>query len=132
MSENASVQQVIHLVPKEGVRMNRDRLSDLYGRFGDSGAEDVIGRAVEALILRLGKCQRLYQSGQRQDMRRNLRSQIVISEQIGMMSLADAGRNVIHCLDRDDAVALAATLARLLRIGEQSVSALWDLQDLSV
>ncbi len=132
MSDNTSAKQIIPLTPEEGVRMSRDRLSHLYGQFGDTSAEDIISRAVEALALRMSACQRLYQVGQRREMRRNLRSQIVISEQIGMMSLADAARNVVDCLDRDDTVALAATLARLLRIGEQSMAALWELQDLSV
>lgn len=132
MSGNASMKQVVFLTPEEGVRMNRDRLSELYRRFGDGGAEDVIARAAEALVLRMGKCQRLYQIGARAEMRRNLRSQIVISERIGMVSLAEAAGNVLQCLERDDPAALAATMARLLRIGERSVSELWELQDLSL
>jgi len=39
---------------------------------------------------------------------------------------------VILCIDRADRVALAATLARLLRIGERSLGEMWDIQDLRI
>lgn len=126
------MEQVIFLTPEESVQMNRDRYADLTRQFGDSGADDIVGRAVEALAARMAKCQRLYQSGDMDGMRRNLRSQIVISDQIGMVSLADAARHVLVCMDREDGVALAATLARLLRIGDQSLAAVWDSRDLSI
>lgn len=124
--------QVVYITPEESPRMNRDRFEDLYRQFGDPGAEDIICRAVEALSARMAKCQRLYRAGRPEDMRRNLRSQIVISDQIGLVSLAEAARHVQACLDRQDGVALAATLARLLRIGDRSLSAVWDLRDLSL
>ena len=43
---------------------------------------------------------------------------------IGMATLAQAGRHVLDCLDRDDPIALAATLARLERVGDRSIDAI--------
>ncbi|MDA9226454.1 hypothetical protein N9F04_04540 [Ascidiaceihabitans sp.] len=37
--------------------------------------------------------------------------------------------HVTACIDNVDATALAFTLARLLRIGEKSLSTMWDSQD---
>ena len=38
--------------------------------------------------------------------------------------------DVSHCIDRRDITALAATLSRLIRVGERSLTAIWDLQDI--
>ena len=124
--------QVAYINPDERPRMDPDRLMELQRLFDDPGADDVLGRAVQALAARMAECQRLYQAGRLEEMRRNLRSQIIISDQIGMVSMAGAARHVQNCLDREDTVALAATLARLLRIGDRSLSAVWDLPDLSI
>ena len=44
-----------------------------------------------------------------------------------MTLLARVGRDVLALSDRPDATALAATMARLERIGEISLVAVWDL-----
>ncbi len=66
------------------------------------------------------------------DMRKSARSLVAISEQIGMTLLAQVALDVTRCIDAGDRIALAATMARLLRIGERSLSEIWDLQDLSI
>lgn len=49
-----------------------------------------------------------------------------------MTALARVAGDVTRAIDANDAVATAATLARLLRVGERSLTAVWDLQDLSI
>ena len=132
ISTGAAVDQVVLLAPQDTIRMNRARLGELYRRLGDSGAEDIIARAVDALAARVAQCQRLHRAGRTEEMRRNLQAQIAIADQIGLLSLSHAARDVLCCAGRDDAVALAATLARLLRIGDLSFSAVWETRDLSV
>ncbi|MFC2966908.1 hypothetical protein [Acidimangrovimonas pyrenivorans] len=51
---------------------------------------------------------------------------------VGMAGLAQAAAAVLLCLDRRDATALAATWARLRRIGERVLAAESDLRSLSV
>jgi hypothetical protein len=46
--------------------------------------------------------------------------------------LAQVAVDVTRAIDDGDRTAQAATLSRLLRIGENSLTAIWDLQDLSV
>ena len=41
-------------------------------------------------------------------------------------------QNGSACIDAGDRTALAATLSRLLRIGEKSLHEIWDLQDYSI
>ena len=57
---------------------------------------------------------------------------IAISDQIGMRMLSRVASDVTQAIDSTDVVAIAATLARLLRIGESSLTAIWDSQDLSL
>ncbi|MEX0339247.1 MAG: hypothetical protein AB3N11_09435 [Arenibacterium sp.] len=99
---------------------------------GEAGADDVICRAIEELAVRLNCCKRLYREEGWGDLRKCARSLIAISEQIGMTTLANVARDVTRSVDRCDIVATAATLRRLNRIGERSLTAVWDLQDLSI
>jgi hypothetical protein len=54
---------------------------------------------------------------------------VAIADQIGMASLARVARDVSSCAVRVDAAALGATLARLERIADVSLMAIWDMQD---
>lgn len=49
-----------------------------------------------------------------------------------MTALAQVAGDVAHTVDAGDAVAAGATLGRLIRVGERSLTAVWDQQDLSV
>lgn len=101
-------------------------------QLGETSAEDVVCRALEELAARLSHTERCYRELRFEDMRKSARSLIAISEQIGMQLLADVARDVTSCIDSGDGTALSATLSRLLRIGESSLSEIWDVQDLSI
>ena len=92
----------------------------------------MVCRALEELAVRLSHTERCYREDQMRDMRKSARSLIAISEQIGMGALANVARDVTNCIDHHDRVAIAATLSRLLRIGESSLHEIWDLQDYSI
>ncbi|WP_245875543.1 hypothetical protein [Puniceibacterium antarcticum] len=120
------------LAPKENAGLDPDRLEALYSQLGPSAAEDVVCRAMEELALRLAHIDRLFHEHAWGDMRKNTRALVAIADQIGMTGLACVGGHVISCIDDVDHIALAATLARLNRLGEGSLTAIWDLQDLSI
>ncbi|SIT83607.1 hypothetical protein [Pontibaca methylaminivorans] len=111
---------------EEHIRLEPDRLTHLCREMGAFGADDLLCRAVEELALRLERCERLWRAGDCTELRRCARSTIGIAEQIGMVSLARVARDVVDCADRRDPAALGATVARLARIGERSLSAVWD------
>ncbi|MDW4498309.1 hypothetical protein R5H30_09990 [Sulfitobacter sp. D35] len=116
----------------EAVNVDQDRLGALYAQLGEDGAEDVVCRAMEELALRLSHCMRLHAACDWDELRKCARSMIAIANQIGMHALSRVAGDVIECLDARDGIAAAATLARLLRVGEQSLTAIWDLQDLTI
>lgn len=127
-----TLEQVTLLRQDEAVRLDSTRIVELVAQLGESGAEDVICRALEELAARLSHTERCHREGCTDDMRRSARSLIAISEQIGMQGLAQVAGDVTHCIDRGDRIALAATLARLLRIGERSLGEMWNIQDLRI
>jgi len=48
-----------------------------------------------------------------------------------MATLSRVAGDVETCAGNGDGVALAATYMRLLRVGERSIKAIWDLEDAS-
>ncbi|MFC3613266.1 hypothetical protein ACFORG_05790 [Lutimaribacter marinistellae] len=126
------VEKVTALVQTESVRLDSDRLGGLYSQLGDAGAEDVVCRAIEELAVRLSACERHWRRQDWAGLRKCARSLIAIADQIGMVALARVAGDVTHTVDNADYVASAATLYRLIRVGERSLTAVWDLQDLSI
>lgn len=126
------VTQVITLFHEETVRLNPDKLGDLYRQLGEAGAEDVVCRAIEELAVRLSHCERLRRQDDLSGLSKSARSLIAIADQIGMTLLARVAGDVSAMAALGDTVALAATLTRLLRTGEKSLTAVWDQRDLSV
>lgn len=128
----STVSKIAQLKPTEQVRVDPDQLSGLYADLGEIAAEDIVCRAMEELALRLAHCERLYRNEEWSELRKSSRSLIAIADQIGMSKLARVANDVTNCIDDKDTAALAATLGRLLRIGEGSLTAIWDLQDLTI
>lgn len=126
------VARVYILVHGETVRLDPDRLHDLFRQLGETGAQDVLCRAIEELAVRLAHCERLWRDRDPAGLHKGARSLIAIAEQIGMGALARVAGDVMAAIETGDSVTIAATLARLLRIGELSLSAVWDSRDLSV
>lgn len=124
--------EVTILAQNEAVRVDSDKLEALYRQLGDAGAEDIVCRAMEELAVRLAQAERLYREGRLGDLRKTARLVVAIADQIGMQMLARVAGHVTHCVDVEDETGLAAVLARLIRIGERSLTEIWELQDLSI
>lgn len=123
--------KVTILTQNEAVLLNPDRLGELYAQLGEAAAEDVICRAMEEMAVRLACAERMYREDQITDLRKMVRCMAAIADQVGMHGLTRVARDLAHCIDCGDHNGLAATLARLLRIGERSLTEVWDLRDLS-
>lgn len=112
--------------------MDTAQIRTLYQDLGPHTAEDVICRAMEQLAQRLCQVQEMALTGPREDMHKTLRSLSAIAEQIGMRSLSRVSHDVMTCLEFGDLVAESATLARLARTGERSLTQLWDINEFSI
>lgn len=117
------------LVHEEPVRFDPGSLEALYAQLGPVGAENVVCRAMEELALRLADLESLHRAGRLKELAKVARSLIAIADQVGLKSFARVAYDVAQCACRDDPVALGATLCRLERIGDRSLTAVWDMQD---
>lgn len=117
---------------EEGVRLDPDRLMALYEDLGEAGAENVVSRAMEELSHRMGEMLVQFRSNDAERFCRNARSLARVAGQVGMISLARVAQDVADCAGSGERVALAATWARLQRLSDRSLVAVWDLQDLSI
>jgi hypothetical protein len=120
---------VLHMKPSEHVSVDKDQLGALYSQLGEAGAEDIVCRALEELALRLSHCNEMYHNKNWPTLRKNARSLIAIGDQIGMKVLTRVAGDVTTCIDVGDSIALAATLSRLIRVGERSLNVVWDTHD---
>lgn len=116
-----------HLRQTERVRIDPDRLDALFSQLGPQAAGDVVGRALDEVSARLAQADGYFRFGQMGEMRKCLRGLAAISEPLGMTALARVARDVAACCDRGDAMALAATLGRLRRVGEASLLQFWEM-----
>lgn len=124
--------EIIKIRLSETIQLDQLRLGVLYQQLGAAGAESVVYRAMEELAVRMSQCDTLWRTGNSMQLRKHARSLIAISEQIGMGHLAQVAGDVTACIDAKDDVATAATLSRMLRIGERSLSAIWSMEDLRI
>ncbi|WP_432686211.1 hypothetical protein [Roseovarius tibetensis] len=113
------------------MRLDPHRLDVLFDQLGETGAEDIVCRALEELAARLGHADRCYRDRRLDEMRKSSRSLVAIADQIGMSLLARVAGDVTASIDAGDSNALAATFARLLRIGERSLCEICDVGDAS-
>ncbi|WP_299027120.1 hypothetical protein [uncultured Sulfitobacter sp.] len=124
--------EIIPIRMSEQIQLDQVRLGALYAQLGETGAESVVCRAMEELAARMAQCDTLWRARNRTQLRKNARSLIAIADQIGMHRLAQVAADVTTSIDAEDEVAVAATLSRMLRIGERSLSAIWSMEDLSI
>lgn len=121
---------VLHV--EDEIKLDPDRLGSLYYRLGDQGAEDVVCRAMEELAVRLADVDARFRAADWPGVARLSRSLIAIAEQIGMVGLARVAGDVSHSAKAGDFPAISATLARLGRIADRSLTEVWDAQDLTL
>ena len=92
-------------------------------------AAELLCREMEQLAALLTECQKGYAKSEYSVVRQKFDELEAFSKLIGLPVLESVARDVQNCIEVYDPVALSATMSRLLRMGEQSLTALWDLQD---
>lgn len=116
----------------EPVRLDPDRLVALYAQLGQIGAERMIAAAMEDLAEHLVTMQLAAREGKADVLTHASGELARLATQVGMVLLAQVAGDLSACMARHDVAAQAAVLARLVRIAERSLTAVWDLQDMRV
>jgi hypothetical protein len=116
----------------EPARLDRIRLEQLIVEHGEPGAERLVGRTLDNIALRLNRCERAWRGSEDRRVCEAAEELAIYAEHIGLVSLERVALDVAAAAAVGDHVALGATLARLVRIGESSLMSAWDLTDLSI
>jgi len=114
------------------VRLDPDRLTELYVRLGEAGAEDAICQAMEELATQLTDMHEVAPIAGTDLLQNSAQNIAEMAAHIGMSSLSRVAMDVQYCLQINDGPAISATMARMMRIGERSLTTVWDNRDLSV
>ena len=122
---------ITELTPEEPARFNPERLEELCHKIGEVRAEAEVALALHRISEQLPSLVTLHGENAAQFVAAV--DQVASdAELIGMATLARVARSVLENHETGNLVALSATLARLERVGERSIHAVWDLEDLSV
>ncbi|GHE96301.1 hypothetical protein GCM10016455_15810 [Aliiroseovarius zhejiangensis] len=123
---------VVKLSHRETVRLDRAQLERMYVQWGPVRADKEVNQALEDLAIGMAEVQKSHRQRRSDDLREQVRNLIAIANKIGMTSLGRVARDVLDLSDGTDEPAFHATVARLGRIGERSLIAVWDIQDMSI
>lgn len=126
------MEMITVLSPQESARLDADQLEQLYSRLGETEADNVLCRAMEEMAIRLKESERFFDAGALGELHKAVFGLSTVADQVGLNTLARVSSDVLRCIDKGDWVALGATFARLRRSSEQSLTAIWDLQDVTI
>ncbi len=122
---------VARLEPKERVALDRGPIEEMCRALGVERAEVMVGGAMEELAVWLSRAEKLRRTGSRDELARLVQRVVPVAERLGMVHLAKMAAELRGlCVSADDA-SLAAVTRRMIRVGEASLVAIWELQDLS-
>lgn len=118
----------------DGVHLRPEPLIALYAELGDLAADRAVCRALGDIAAQVADMRRLAEAAMprgRAALIRGGRALARAATGLGMVTLAQVAQDVVAAALAGDAAARAATLARLERVGEASLHAIWDLQDVT-
>lgn len=123
---------VRNLKMNEIVMVDPSKMSDLFDVHGQIGAEVFVGRALETLSDAIGRVEDAYVEQDLKTLVHNAQKLVTVGDQLGMTSLASVSRDVVICAKAAEIIPLAATLGRLIRISEHSLTAIWDMENITL
>lgn len=113
------------------VCVDTNRLNAICDRMGPQGGEVLIGAAMEDVAVLVADAAKAWGRCDLEGLRAGGGQIASVAERLGLMTLSNVARSVAELCDASDDAALAANVARLVRLGEQSLIAIWEAQDMS-
>ena len=112
---------------KECVEIDQAQLFQQFNTQADRDRHDLIFDVVEDIARILGRAETQYLKTDYDNLRDSLDSVVTLSQKFGFGHLSRVAQDVKFCVDGNDLVAVSSTFQRLLRVGEQSLFAIWDM-----
>lgn len=123
---------IVELKPVEHARLDHGRIVELGFRLGPVATDDLISNAMEELAVAFARIQRAYGGGRMDDLQECALAVEKLANSVGMTTLSKVAEDVAALCGTHDSASLGATTARLVRVGEMSLMAVWDLSDVSI
>ena len=112
---------------KECVEIDQAQLFQQFNLQADRDRHDLIFDVVEDIARILGREETQYLKIDYDNLRDSLDSVATLAQKFGFGHLSRVAQDVKLCVDGNDLVAVSSTFQRLLRVGEQSLFAIWDM-----
>ena len=112
---------------KECVEIDQAQLFQQFNLQADRDRHDLIFNIVEDIARILGRAETQYSKTDYDNLRDSLDSVATLAQKFGFGHLSRVAQDVKLCVDWNDLVAVSSTFQRLLRVGEQSLFAIWDM-----
>lgn len=126
------MEEVSRLVLREPVTVDPDRLVELCVSMGECQAEAMVTTAIEELARGMVEVEAAYRAQNMDALSQRADILVKTARHIGMTSFAQVADDVLSCAQGREAIALSATLTRLRRIADRSLTAMWEMQDISI
>ena len=124
--------QVSQLRLDEAVSLDTECLEEICNRLGYRGGEIAISVAMEDLAVLLYQATKYWTGGDLKALEPTSRQIAGAARRMGLLGLARVATDVTTLCHGADTTALAATVARMRRVGERSLLAIWDCEDLTI
>lgn len=119
---------VTALAPQDVLRVDAEPLIRLQASQGHQAAQEAVLRAREEIALRLGRIDERFRAGDRAAVLREARGIADAAGPVGLADLVRAAGHAATCAGRNDPAALAATVARVCRLGDRALSMIGTLR----
>jgi len=119
---------IAQLRPRDVVRIDPDPLIRLHSALGAQGAEDMIGRALEDISHRLTRIEADHRACAFDRLGRGAKAIGAVAAQVGLRDLGAVATHVVECCGHNDAAALGATVARLMRMGTRAMAEMGQMR----
>ncbi|GAA6181546.1 MULTISPECIES: hypothetical protein [unclassified Shimia] len=120
--------QIAKLKMSEHAVVDQDELTRIFIRMDPKEAEETFMGLIKSLTDHLAMAGNHLRSNNISELADTMALVELISGRLCMTALAQVAEDVMECCDRNDAVALSATHARLIRVGESALREIWDLK----
>ncbi|SPF80051.1 hypothetical protein [Pseudoprimorskyibacter insulae] len=124
------MQNISQASAQDAILLDSEHMAYLKNHLGTHGASDVICKAIDELSLGLARVQNFGSIADKRAVRQNCKALKIAANLVGLKSLAQVADETFVMIETADDVALASVLERLVRVGQASLSALWEHPDL--
>lgn len=120
------MRKVAVIAVEEPVHIDTHRVGDIVDELGEHAAQNVIGLALEQIATGLSTIETAFARDDLVQVSDRAGRLARLAWQVGLVTLSGIAVDVAACCNLRDRPALAATVARLLRVGNRSVTQIWD------